>query len=104
MNSFVCLFFYLHAGCFDLLSDLIWVLSYYSEKIPAGDEIATGKKMNNDFSNQTGCHKLEFLNILNAPTPFFLVTWLSTDFTDAHHQYPCLCVCGGMYSDIGIYT
>ena len=65
--------------------------------MPAGDKIASGKKMDNELSNQTGCHKLEFLNILNAPTPFFLVTWLSTDFTDAHHQYPhmCVCVCGG---------
>ena len=33
------------------------------------------------FSNQTGCHE-------------FLVSWVSTDFTDAHHQYPHICVCG----------
>ena len=51
--------------------------------------------MDNEFSNQTRCHKLEFLNILSAPTPFFLVTWLSTDFTDAHHKYQHMCVCGG---------
>ena len=82
-------------------------------------KIGTSKKMDNEFSNQTGCHKLKFLNILNALTPFFLVSWLSTDFTDAHHQYPHMCVCpvcgvcvcggggggrwGGGYSEICIY-
>ena len=60
-------------------------------------KIATGKKMDNEFSYQTSCHKLEFLNILNAPTTFFLVSWLSTDFTDAAH------VCVALYSDICIY-
>ena len=39
-----------------------------------------------------GWHKLEFLIILNGPTSFFLVAWLSTDFTDAHHQYPHMLV------------
>ena len=29
----------------------------------------------------TGCHE-------------FLVSWLSTDFTDVYHQYPHICVCG----------
>ena len=60
-------------------------------------KIATGKKMENEFSYQTSCHKLEYLNILNAPTTFFLVSWLSTDFTDAAH------VCVALYSDICIY-
>ena len=40
-------------------------------------KITTGMEMDDEFSNQTGCHKHEFLNIntcfLNSPTPFSLV-------------------------------